>query len=117
MLLCRLLDCSWISALPSVLLDGSPESSSPLSCVVRAAELDALDFVRARLLGGKPAPCSLKICFRCLVLAAGEVLAISSPDASREDACWRSVAEDLGLSEAVPRFLLLLLDGEDMLAT
>jgi len=79
---------------------------------------DALDLVRTRLLGGA-AVWSCDICFRCRVFAAGEDVAISSPDASREEACWSSnVLLAFSRSDAGSRFLLLLLpeDGEDMVA-
>lgn len=76
----------------------------------------ALDFVRARLLGGMPV-LSMELLAPCLrrVLCEGES-ASSSPEASREDGCSMSALEDLASSEVAVRlrFPEPLEEGEDM---
>lgn len=113
-----------ISALASVVSDGSPGSSkfmaggSPLLLWVAASAAAAFDRVRGRLAGGLFESIEL-VALRCLVLLAGEV-ATSSPEASREDGWRRSVVEDLSccVGRSLVRLRLAELpaeEGEDML--
>lgn len=58
----------------------------------------------------------LGACLRVRVLTEGES-ASSSPDASLEEGCWSSTAEDLNRSDAEVRFRFAepVDDGEDMM--
>jgi hypothetical protein len=72
--------------------------------------------LRALLLGGTLSSVEiLGACLRVRGLREGDS-ASSSPEASREDGCWRSVADDFNRSDAVVRFRLAdpFEDGEDM---
>ena len=116
----RSLELFSISALSSVVEDGSPGSSWLIEGALTAPfESAALERVRARF-GGGAAPSMEGGCFLCLVFEAGES-ASSSPEASRDEGWRRSVVDDFRRSLEIWEMRLRFVeafeeDGEDILA-
>lgn len=120
--------CRSISSLSSVVEDGSPGSSllMPGASTLKPLLLEltlmvvaaAAARVRGRLFGGASLESTELADFLCLEVRDGDPAA-SSPEASRDEGCSRSMFEDLRRSEGIwlVRFLLAeepVEEGDDM---
>lgn len=111
-----------MSLLATVVSEGSPGSS--FAAPLAVGTLPSPEDLRTRFGGGTEPAASIEDCFLGLFDGAAGLVdsSASSPDASRDDGCRRSVVDDLGMSsgrawEGLRLRFPAIEDGDDILNT